>query len=181
MISKHRIHYINYDPPPPHPHQQQINTQNMMNPMRKQYPDATFVVTITMILLIMMTTFNKQSSYFAEALFEEQLVQVSNGVGPGTTMKIYCKSGDEELPTKYLGFNEYYLFSFRILWRTMYWCNMYWDNKIHSIKAFDVDRRDNELCQSMCFWKIKRDGAYLMRELDHGNSSRRGYVKLYSW
>ncbi|KAK4857557.1 hypothetical protein QYF36_002621 [Acer negundo] len=153
----------------------------MMNPMRKQYPDSTFVVTMTMILLIMMTTFNKQSSYFAEALFEEQSVQVSNDVGPGTTMKIQCKSGDEELAVKYLAFNEFFRFSFRILWRTMYWCNMYWDNKIHSIKAFDVDRRDNELCQSMCYWKIQRDGAYLMRELDHGNSEHRGFVKLYSW
>ncbi|KAK3188609.1 hypothetical protein Dsin_028170 [Dipteronia sinensis] len=128
----------------------------------------------------MMTTFNTQSSYFAEALLEEELVHVTNDI-EGTRMKIQCKSGTETLDVKYLGYHEFYDFSFRIFWRTLYWCNLYWDNKHHTINVFDVDRRDNEFCQSMCAWKIRRDGAYLLRETDPGNSAYREYVKLYSW
>ncbi|KAK2644697.1 hypothetical protein Ddye_019892 [Dipteronia dyeriana] len=129
----------------------------------------------------MMTTLNTQSSYFAEALFEGEYVRLTNLLDPEATIKVQCKSGDRDLGVKYLRYGEYFEFEFRILFRTLYWCNMRWDNKIHSIKAFDVDRRDNELCQSMCAWKIKRDGAYLLRETDHAHSSYREYVKLYSW
>ncbi|KAL5759049.1 hypothetical protein ACOSP7_021660 [Xanthoceras sorbifolium] len=136
---------------------------------------------LLVVLTLLTCTFNTEKNLVA-ALFQSQTVIVRNSLGPGSVMRIHCKSGDEDLGEYYLGFNAAFEWSFRVLWRTMYWCNLYWDNnRYQKIHAFDVDRRDDEFCKPICVWKIKQDGAYCMRDDPKQPGFQAYYYKLYAW
>lgn len=93
----------------------------------------------------------------------KSIVTITNRLGDGSTLKLHCKSADDDLGLQILDPHRSWSFKFRpnIWGTTLFYCHFTWPGE--QSKMFDIydDSRDGVrmgIPCIYCFWDISKDG-----------------------
>ena len=108
-------------------------------------------------------------------------VYVKNELEAGKTLRIRCKSKNDNLGEHSISFNEIYEWSFRNnLWdSTLFWCHMEWEEssgqKISGSFEIYNGGRDKQRCRRRCEWLVEKRGLYSY------NRNTGSWESLFDW
>uniref|UniRef100_A0A7N0USF3 S-protein homolog n=1 Tax=Kalanchoe fedtschenkoi TaxID=63787 RepID=A0A7N0USF3_KALFE len=90
-------------------------------------------------------------------------VKVTNVLGRGTDLAIYCRDKKHDLGKQVVKFGESWEFRFKPdFWgTTLYHCTLQWDYEFKYFNIY-VEVRDVPRCHRECWWHIRKDIACLM-------------------
>uniref|UniRef100_A0A7N0UH07 S-protein homolog n=1 Tax=Kalanchoe fedtschenkoi TaxID=63787 RepID=A0A7N0UH07_KALFE len=81
---------------------------------------------------------------------------------PATSIKVHCKSKEDDMGEHTLWNGMHTTFSFRpnVFYTTAYWCDVYWNDKWVVFDAYDHFRDINRCCDNHCDcnWAITSKG-----------------------
>ncbi|CAN0877689.1 S-protein homolog 4 [Linum grandiflorum] len=139
-----------------------------------------FLIVIT-TMLFMVTTMNDvvKADDDPPAFFPKTTVVVVNKLEGKSRLTLHCKSKDDDLGVKVLGYNQEYSFKFRpkpFIWPgTLFFCSFQWPNGggIHWFDIY-VQTRDEIEC-TVCIWNIESHGPCTY------NDRTEKYDLCYGW
>ncbi|CAN0877688.1 S-protein homolog 4 [Linum grandiflorum] len=132
-------------------------------------------------MLFMVTTMNDvvKADDDPPAFFPKTTVVVVNKLEGKSRLTLHCKSKDDDLGVKVLGYNQEYSFKFRpkpFIWPgTLFFCSFQWPNGggIHWFDIY-VQTRDEIEC-TVCIWNIESHGPCTY------NDRTEKYDLCYGW
>lgn len=115
------------------------------------------VLSLGLLLLLLSVTGSDAGMFISKVH-----VQVKNEIGEGVILSLHCKSKDDDLGVHALTFGSFFEFTFHpsIFGRTLYFCSMMWGKQFHYFQIY-VQRRDEEVCPTHCFWSVFANGPCL--------------------
>ncbi|KAF3452877.1 hypothetical protein FNV43_RR03310 [Rhamnella rubrinervis] len=118
---------------------------------------------LTFIIVVLIITF---TSTICEAKgFEDKVhVRIINDLGPGTDLKVHCKSKDNDLGFHLLHYQGEYGFHFRpnFFRTTLFFCSFQWEGG--QVHYFDVYRALTDW-REVYDWSVVRDGICNMKDV----------------
>lgn len=110
-------------------------------------------------LLLLIVLIQIMNISCVEGLYFPQKIHVTirNNLGGGFTLRLHCKSKDDDLGLQVLPPNAVWGFKFNvsILGNTQFFCRVEWPGIVHYFDVF-VQIRDIDIC-SNCNWSITQD------------------------
>ncbi|KAI3831117.1 hypothetical protein MKX03_017221 [Papaver bracteatum] len=137
-------------------------------------------------------TFFILSLFYAQSVdgipfrFNKKIVTVENDIDPKISLKIHCRSSDDDLGEHTLYYKQSFYWKFRInaFSSTKFICTSSWyDPNGKSFQKIEFyayhTRRDyNVHCSDECFWSIRRDGGYYGKNEE---DERFPFEKMFSY
>ncbi|XP_022931006.1 S-protein homolog 1-like [Cucurbita moschata] len=124
------------------------------------------------LALLLVLAFVMSESCFAYR-FDAWRIRVFNDMSHGETLKIHCKSKDDDLgrQTLKVGNNIKWEFRENVWLTTLFWCNIYSPHGHAALEVFNS--RDPVLyfrCHGfVCIWSIRDDGIYVRNSSQNNN------------
>ncbi|KAI3831113.1 hypothetical protein MKX03_017217 [Papaver bracteatum] len=120
--------------------------------------------------LLTLSLFCAQSDarFDVDNVFNKKTVTVQNDIYPDITLKIHCKSSEDDLGEHTLDYKQsfYWKFNVNFLQSTKFKCYSSWydpaEERDHIMEffAYDTWRDYNVYCKDDCFWSIHQYGGY---------------------
>ncbi|KAF8035073.1 hypothetical protein BT93_C1183 [Corymbia citriodora subsp. variegata] len=115
------------------------------------------------------------TSCVGKSIWKKTYVEMKNNMTGGITVRVHCKSKEDDLgfhditPTTSWGFS----FTPSFVGSTLFFCNFAWPGQFHYFDIYDQSR--DELICSTCIWKISANGTCLL------DAVTGGFTKCYPW
>ncbi|KAK8643590.1 hypothetical protein V6N13_012878 [Hibiscus sabdariffa] len=128
---------------------------------------------INLVWFLSLTVFFVASE--ASFLLHKADVLVYNDLGVGMQLMVHCKSRNDDLRVRILGYRNHFEFKFRPqFWgSTLFHCTFKWNGVSHRFDIYEQNR-DIRLC-NRCLWNITLKGPCML------NSKTSKYDICYPW
>lgn len=139
----------------------------------------THTHTIMISRLLLVLVFLSYSTRLSHGLLDKKTVKITNVMIPRATVRVQCKSRDNDLGPRTLLKGESFTFKFKVnlFGTTKFFCNFQWtlNGKVESRWAtiFDAPNKETSSCK-MCDWQIHPEGVCLMKPITDA-------MTCYSW
>ncbi|MCL7038140.1 hypothetical protein MKW94_023384 [Papaver nudicaule] len=104
---------------------------------------------------------------WGEIFASKKNVTVVNDLDPYITLRIHCRSSDDDLGEHFLGYHAGFSWRFKVNLKqtTDFWCDSSWtdvNGKLYQkpFTAYNANRDWMRHCHNNCVWRIRQDGGY---------------------
>lgn len=125
---------------------------------------ATAAVGIVVLMTLMEVGVERKGGV---AVAEKVHASVKNRLGGGRSMKVHCKSKDDDLGEQVVtdGSEFGWDFSANAWGTTLFYCDTEWEQvQLYHFDAYSFER-DYVRCESLCAWLVSQEGIYALNNV----------------